>query len=254
VPPELTRAQARLDLAVTRGLLLDLLATGDRPGADDAIEQYMALFEAWGAQRPAASTTSARAGRVTPVVAREVRVLLVPGSLRRASTNTAVLRTAQALAPVLVTTVLYDGLGSLPSFNPDDDVVPLPPTVAELRTQVREADALLFSVPEYAGGLPGSFKNLLDWTIGDDHPGSIYEKPVAWINASVRTASDAHESLRKVLGYAKASIVEAACVHVPVAPALVDDDGRISDRGTRAAVAGSLVQLAAVAGAPAEDR
>lgn len=54
-------------------------------------------------------------------------------------------------------------------------------------------DGVVFSVPEYAGALPGSFKNLLDRTIGDDQPGSIYEKPVAWINASPRGAVNAHE-------------------------------------------------------------
>jgi AcrR family transcriptional regulator len=47
VPAELADAQARLDLAVTRGLLLDLLATGDRAGTTAAVEQSIALFEAW---------------------------------------------------------------------------------------------------------------------------------------------------------------------------------------------------------------
>jgi AcrR family transcriptional regulator len=47
VPPDLARAQARIDLAMTRGLLLDLLATGDRAGVDEAAEQYNALFGAW---------------------------------------------------------------------------------------------------------------------------------------------------------------------------------------------------------------
>ena len=42
-PRSAARAQARLDLAVTRGLLLDLLATGDRKGVDAAFEQYIAL-------------------------------------------------------------------------------------------------------------------------------------------------------------------------------------------------------------------
>jgi AcrR family transcriptional regulator len=45
--PEAARAQARLDLAMTRGLLLDLLATGDRAGADAAVEQAIALYAAW---------------------------------------------------------------------------------------------------------------------------------------------------------------------------------------------------------------
>ena len=36
------RAWARLGLAVTRGLLLDLLATGDRKGCDDAMDRFIA--------------------------------------------------------------------------------------------------------------------------------------------------------------------------------------------------------------------
>jgi len=45
VPARSAKAQARLDLAVTRGLLLDLLATGDRGGVDKAMSQYIALCE-----------------------------------------------------------------------------------------------------------------------------------------------------------------------------------------------------------------
>jgi len=47
--PDAARAQARLDLAMTRGLLLDLLATGDRAAADAAVEQAIALYDAWSA-------------------------------------------------------------------------------------------------------------------------------------------------------------------------------------------------------------
>jgi hypothetical protein len=47
--PDAARAQARLDLAMTRGLLLDLLATGDRAGTAAAVEQAIALYDAWSA-------------------------------------------------------------------------------------------------------------------------------------------------------------------------------------------------------------
>ena len=81
-----------------------------------------------------------------------------------------------------------------------------------MRAQIRNVDAVLFSTPEYAGALPGSFKNLLDWAVGDDHPGSMNGKPVAYVNVSPRGAALAHASLRSVLGYLGAVIVEAACV------------------------------------------
>jgi chromate reductase, NAD(P)H dehydrogenase (quinone) len=156
-------------------------------------------------------------------VAQSFRVLCISGSLRAKSTNTAVLRTAQLLAPSDIEVTLYDRLRDLPPFNPDDDTAPLPSPVDELRAAIRAADALLFSTPEYAGALPGSFKNLLDWTIGDDQPGSIYEKPVAWINASTRGATHAHDSLRLVLGYAHAHLIDRACVSVPVNAGDIDE-------------------------------
>jgi AcrR family transcriptional regulator len=45
VPADSARAEARLGLAVVRGLLLDLLATGDREGVDAAIEHFIARYE-----------------------------------------------------------------------------------------------------------------------------------------------------------------------------------------------------------------
>jgi NAD(P)H-dependent FMN reductase len=73
----------------------------------------------------------------------------------------------------------------------------------------------------------------LEWLIGDDEQGSIYEKPVGWINASPRGATLAHESLRTVLSYAKATIIAAACAKVPVTAAVLGEDGLVSDRDTR---------------------
>lgn len=46
VPPALARARARVGLAVFRGLLLDLVGTGDEAGVDAAFETFAALAEA----------------------------------------------------------------------------------------------------------------------------------------------------------------------------------------------------------------
>ncbi len=45
-PEEQARNLARLGLAASRGLLLDLLATGDRAGVDAAMEQFITMYEA----------------------------------------------------------------------------------------------------------------------------------------------------------------------------------------------------------------
>ena len=109
------------------------------------------------------------------------RILLIPGSTRNGSTNVAALRAMLDAAERDVSAVLFEGLAELPAFNPDDDYEPLPGPVAALREQIASADGILFCTPEYAGALPGSFKNLLDWTVGGPE---MDRKPVAWINVA----------------------------------------------------------------------
>jgi NAD(P)H-dependent FMN reductase len=173
-----------------------------------------------------------------------VRILLVSGSLRAGSTNTALLQTAHAVAPAGVVTTIYEELNGLPHFNPDDDVEgqPLPEAAADLRAQLDVVDAILFSTPEYAGALPGSFKNFLDWTVG----GGTYEKPVAWVNASSSPtgAASAHESLRTVLRYTGTDVVESACARIPVPRGTIGLDGLVADAAVRAQIGAVLAALA----------
>ena len=182
------------------------------------------------------------------------RVLLVCGSLRAESTNGAALRTVAAEADDDIETMLYEGMASLPHFNPDEDAEGATPhpAVADLRRHIAEADAILVCTPEYAGALPGALKNLLEWTIGD---GGTYGKPVAWINVSGPAApsggADAHDSLRKVLTYSGAKIVEDACVRVPLVRQAVDGEGLVSDPDARRQIRGALARLAAAASGPA---
>ena len=182
-----------------------------------------------------------------------VRILLVSGSSRGGSTNAAVLRTAAQVAGERVECINYTGIGALPLFNPDDDRegVPVDPRVADMRREMAVADAVLICTPEYAGAMPAAMKNLLEWTIGD---AGTYQKPVAWINAAGAAAptgaADAHESLRKVLGYAGADIVEPACARIPVDRAQVGEDGAVGDPQVREQIAAAVRALAAHAQAP----
>ena len=173
---------------------------------------------------------------------RTARILLVSGSTRSGPTNTALLRTALAAPPAGVAATLYEGMTDLPHFNPDDDVEPLPPAVADLRRQIEAADAVLFCTPEYAGALPGTFKNLLDWTVGGPE---MYGKPVAWVNASgsPTRAAKAHASLETVLRTIHADVVAAACTHIAVVRDRVAG-GVVADPEASARIAAVLETLA----------
>jgi len=154
---------------------------------------------------------------------------LISGSTRAQSSNTCALRTIAALAPDGLTTSLFDGLADLPAFTPDADPERPHPAVAALRADLAAADLVVFSTPEYAGTLPGSLKNLLDWTVGT---ADLYEKPVAWTNvAAPGRGGGADETMELVLGYVSAEIVDRP--RVPVAREAIDADGIVTDEPFR---------------------
>lgn len=154
-----------------------------------------------------------------------MRLLAISGSLRAISFNTAALRAAVALAPAGVEVVLYGGVGSLPHFSPDLETGELPDSVRALREALGRSDGLLLAVPEYAHGVPGAFKNALDWLVsGVEFP----DKPVALINTSQR-ASHAQSHLREILATMSAKLIDRACLTLPLMGRNLDAAGILAD-------------------------
>ncbi len=141
-----------------------------------------------------------------------MQLLAFSGSLRRASTNTAVLEALGRLAPVGVEIVIYREISALPHFNPDDDGDTPPPAVISLRKLVGSSRGLLIAAPEYAHGVPGALKNALDWLVASlEFP----DKPVALINAAPR-ARHAQEALREILTTMSARLISEAFAPAPL--------------------------------------
>ena len=114
------------------------------------------------------------------------KIFGLSGSLREGSFNAGLLRAAAEVVPdgrdVIVGTIrgvpLYDG--------DVEATAELPAEVQRLKDQLAAADALLLVTPEYNNGVPGVFKNAIDWMTRppSDIPGLFGAKPVAVIGAS----------------------------------------------------------------------
>ena len=168
-----------------------------------------------------------------------LHILALSGSLRAASSNTALLQAAARLAPAGATLTLYGGLGELPPFNPDRDVEPPDPAVAALREQLRRADGVLISTPEYAHGVPGALKNLLDWVVGS---GELVDKPVALLHAS--RSPWALASLRETLTVMSARLV-AGSITVELSSNRIDEAGVLADPALVGSISAALADFTA---------
>jgi NAD(P)H-dependent FMN reductase len=114
------------------------------------------------------------------------KILGISGSLRAQSYNTALLRAAQALAGEAVEFDIAT-LHGIPLYDGDlEQRDGLPRAVSELKARVVASDGLLLATREYNNGMPGVFKNAIDWLSrpAADIASVFRNRPVALIGAS----------------------------------------------------------------------
>ena len=176
-------------------------------------------------------------------------LLTVAGSLRAGSSNATLLAAVAQLAPAGLTVSAYRALGSLPAFNPDREeaAVQLPIAVRRWRAALAAADVVLISTPEYAHGIPGAFKNALDWVVGSSE---LVGKPVGVINPSAASRF-AFPQLIEVLSVMSANVVPAATIVLDV-PRRGADAAQLAADPVVAARLGEVLSalLAAIPGTP----
>jgi chromate reductase, NAD(P)H dehydrogenase (quinone) len=172
-----------------------------------------------------------------------MRFLALSGSLRARSINTEVLRAAVLVAPHGTITHFSGALSLLPHFNPDLDADSMtPPTpVAVLRAEIAAADALLISCPEYAHGIAGSFKNLLDWLVSGPE---MVGKPVCILNASDASLFGPR-ALVETLSTMSARVVSGGAITVPVNGRRLDAEEIAADAALATALRAALGHVAA---------
>jgi len=115
-----------------------------------------------------------------------MKILAISGSLRAKSYNTSLLRAAQSLAEP-DTTIIVVTVHGIPLYDGDlEQREGIPQSVNDLKARVIASDGLILATPEYNNGIPGVFKNAIDWLSrpAADIPRVFGNRPVAVIGAS----------------------------------------------------------------------
>lgn len=162
----------------------------------------------------------------------------ISGSLRRESFNSAALRAIARVAGDVGARVMVDDLvRGLPPFDPDLESSPSIP-VRRFRMRCAGAAGVLVAVPEYAFGIPGAFKNALDWTVGS---GSLYRKPVTVLSVAPEgRGKDVQHALGRVL---EALDADVAYRKVPISQADRGDTGEVNSPRILAELGAVLAEL-----------
>ena len=162
-------------------------------------------------------------------------ILGLSGSLRRASFNAGLLRAAADLAPD-GTTIEIGEIHDVPLYDADDEAANgLPASVQRLQAQLGAADGLLLVTPEYNNGIPGVFKNVIDWMSRGPGLKIFVGKPVALIGASPGGfgTTQAQTHWLQVLRTLRTQPWFEGRMMVSHASKLFDQDGNLTDDATR---------------------
>jgi chromate reductase, NAD(P)H dehydrogenase (quinone) len=172
-----------------------------------------------------------------------MRILGIPGSIRRGSYNRKLIRAAHAVLPPGAELVEWDGLARLPVFDEDLEITP-PAPVREFMAAIEDADAILVATPEYNASLPGGLKNALDWASRPFPDNVLRDKPMAVIGASTGLfgAVWAQAEVRKALKASGARVLEGELA-VGMADSAFDGEGSLADPDLQARLGELLLDL-----------
>jgi chromate reductase, NAD(P)H dehydrogenase (quinone) len=164
-------------------------------------------------------------------------LLAISGSLRKGSLNTALARNARELvAPDIELRV--ETLHGVPLYDGDlEQAQGVPDAVARLKDAVRAASGVILVTPEYNNGIPGVFKNAIDWLSRPASGiGEVFgDRPFAVIGASpggfgTTLAQAAWLPVLRTLGVRHWA---GGRLMVSRAGGIYDDAGRLTDERVR---------------------
>lgn len=175
-----------------------------------------------------------------------IRILGIPGSLRRGSYNHAALRAAQGLAPAVGAEITIFTLEDIPAFN-EDQLATLPPRVSALRAALATSDAVLFVTPEYNYSVPGVLKNAIDWVSRPAAESAWRGKPAAVMGASAGLLGTvrAQYHLRQIFVFLDMPALNQPEVMIAKAREKFDAQGTLTDADTRKRIQDLVAALVA---------
>lgn len=173
-----------------------------------------------------------------------MKIVALSGSLRQASSNTALLRAAAQLLPAPHSLDIL-AIGELPLFNEDLSSEEQLAGVRAFREQIEQAQALLIATPEYNYGIPGPLKNALDWASRPSYRSPLAQKPVGILGASAGVVGTARAQgqLKQVLLGVIAQVFPYPEFLVSSSSSKFNEQGELSDETTQKYLERFLVQF-----------
>jgi chromate reductase len=178
--------------------------------------------------------------------ANTLNVLGISGSLRKGSYNTMTLHLAKSLAPAGMNVEIWQGFDKFPIYNQDEQQAKgIPAEVQALADRIKAAHGLLIVSPEYNFGIPGGFKNAIDWA-SRPQPQPFLGKPICLMGAAMGPLGTgrAQYDLRRAFVFLDAVVMNKPEVFINLAHTKFDAQGNFTDEAGKGIIKQAMENFA----------
>ncbi len=156
-----------------------------------------------------------------------MKIAVFVGSLRKESSNKALARSLERLAPDGVKFEYVDI--RQPLYSEDIESAGMPEEVNKLKAAIEAVDGVLFVTPEYNRSVPGVLKNAIDWASRPYGGSSFVNKPVGIVGSSIGPVGTAvsQADLRRIMLFQNARVMGQPEIYVANAHEVFDGEGNV---------------------------
>ncbi|MFT4154084.1 NADPH-dependent FMN reductase [Parafilimonas sp.] len=159
-------------------------------------------------------------------------IFAIIGSAGKNSSNVKLVQKIAALTSDVFTINIFEGLSTLPHFDPALSIENTPQIIVDLRNAIQQADGVIICTPEYVFSIPAGLKNAIEWCVSTT---VFSKKPVGLITASA-SGLKGHEELKLIMQTIETIFTGETTLLVHGIKGKVDAHGNITDKATNDAI------------------
>ncbi len=161
---------------------------------------------------------------------RKLNILGINGSASKNSSNLAILKIIAEIGKKEFDLTILDDLTELPHFRTELTTKNIPEQIIELRNQIKNADGIIISTPEYVFSIPSGLKNLIEWCVSEI---VFSDKIVGLITASA-DGKKGHQELKLIMKTVQTHFTDETTLLIQGIKGKLNSSGQISDSRTKA--------------------
>lgn len=156
------------------------------------------------------------------------RIFVIIGSASVNSSNEKLIANFELLTKDYFLLTVFNGLKTLPHFDPDLSTDNTPKLILEFRDNIQNADGIIICTPEYVFSIPSGLKNAIEWCVST----TVFSDKIIGLITASASGQKGHEELQLIMKTVMTNFTNETALLIQGVKGKINDLGEITDTKT----------------------